>query len=168
VKKNRSKNYQLVTLSAAAVCLFPFPQKAEAQMVFNCLQNLEFGTFAIGGGGGRLRVRPTAGTVRDLTDVIAIAGGQQGICKVSNITGTTGTLELKVLSNKIDISGPGNIKVNNFDIGTQKGGRTKTFTNADLTNKTVTFNLGATLHAMPSESIGTYTGALIIRATYTN
>ena len=161
-----SSKKQMVRITLAAALLMPLAEAAYGQLAVNCTQKLVFDTIAVCGAGGTLQVQPD-GDVVSTACVIPIGGPQEGICKIAKITSTTGSLQLKMTATTTNISGPAAMKVQNFNLNTDAGGTTITFSSAALTKTFMTIGVGADLVANGGQLIGSYSGQLLLQAIFT-
>ncbi len=163
-----------VKLSMAVACLAPFgiaflsARPALAQMTASCAQKLNFGKFAIAGGAASLTVTP-GGSVPPHPSVVTVIVPQAGQCKVSGFTGTTGSLKIQVslasatMNNGVDV-----MTVKKFNIDTKNAGRTKIYFSVSLTKTSMPYDIGARLSMDGGDSVGSYSGSVVIIHTYTN
>jgi len=164
----KTKGREIVYVSLAAALLWPGPQVAQAQLQVSCFQNLNYDTVAVCAGGGTLEVQPDGGVVTDGC-ILALGAPQQASCQIKKITSTTtGSLALKVTTNATNVTaGVNKMQVKSFNIDTDNGGPTVTYTAASITKKAFKVGVGADLVSTGGQVSGSYSGQLMFVVTYT-
>lgn len=152
-------------LSLAVACLMP-ASEAYAQFAVNCSQHLHFDTVAACAGGGTIKVSAKSGKVARAGCAYVLGTPQRAVCTAKSFS-TSGSIQVKVTAKTTNVSGPGVMQVKNFNIGTAAGGPTKTYLSATLTATPLTFGIGGDLIINGGQSIGSYSGSVVITVMYT-
>ena len=93
---------------------------------------------------------------------------QPGVCKATGITSTTGTVAFQLSAKAANVSVSGKtMVVSKLNIGTSKGGRTKSYTSKTLTSTQLTVPIGARLNTTYPQQQGSYVGSMIMTVTFT-
>lgn len=162
----RNAKQTVVHLSLAVAMLMPLAQAAQAQFAVNCTQALRFDTVAACGAGGTLKVTAKSGKITDIGCIIPLGTAKRGVCTARSFA-TSGSLQIKVSAKTVTVGGPGTMPVKQFNIGTASGGPTKTYTSAALTATPFTFGLGANLIGAGGQTLGNYSGQVVMTVIFT-
>lgn len=164
IKNQESAAPRTVILSLAVAALLPVSE-AYAQLAVNCTRAIQYGSLAACGGGGSIKVTP-AGAVTTNGCVVVFGTPKQALCSVKSFA-TTGSIQVKLSAKTTNVTGPGAMQVDNFNIGTAAGGPTQTWTSVALTATPLKFGIGGALDVNPGQVNGIYTGNLIMTVTFT-
>lgn len=156
----------MVRVSLAVALLLPMAEVAHAQLAANCTQALQYGTLAACIGGGTVRVTPASGKVFTSGCAVVMGSPKQAKCTVKSFA-TNGSLQIKVSAKTVNITGPGTMPVNQFNIGTVAGGSTKTYTSLALTATPLAFGVGGEVTLSGGQAFGNYSGNVIMTVIFT-
>lgn len=156
---------KMVRLSLAVALLMPLSEAAQAQAV-NCTQALRFDTIAACGGGGSIKITPKSGKVSRSGCAFPFGTPLRAVCSAKSFA-TSSSIQVKVSATTAKINGPASMKVKSFKIGTAAGGPTKTWTAGMLSATPLVFGIGGNLNVNGGQSLGSYSGNLVITVTFT-
>lgn len=137
-----------------------------APIVISGTQVLHFGSMTDTGGGGTMLIDTTGARTPggNTTDVAGLGLESQGILQIQAAAGLPIDISMTAATFTVDDAGAGApMNVNAFQLNTNAGGATITYT---LAAATETIPMGATLTVGAAQVPGTYTGTYTVNANY--
>lgn len=163
---NTLKKDIMVRLTLASAMIMPLAISARAQPTIACdEQPMKFGRLHNCGGGGQLTITPAGLMVTDGC-IKALGTPQEVVCRITTPTPQTQAIKINMTTSSFDLTGPGTMALDNFNIFSKSAGPTITFPSASFTSTQKLIGIGARLNLSPSQAAGSYSGSVNVSITF--